>query len=492
MKRQKNSKVKIDDNALIAEQLKRFTPLLSSSEHQELLEILDKPLLPAIRLNPLKTSGSIEYALSNNYGWTLQPIPYCPQGFRVQSNTGPSISETVEYRNGCYYIQEASSMLPVELFSLTESPALLTLDLAASPGGKTTHLASRMNDTGLILANDSSQGRLQALKIVLQQWGATNAAITRFPGESYGLWFPETFDRVLIDAPCSMQGLRTTDSHPPRPVTVKETQHLSKRQIDILASAIAATKIGGEIVYSTCTLAPEENEEVVASILSRYRDLVVLEDAQRILPIPAPGVSSMIGIDLQRTIRFWPHRYDTAGFFACIFRKTGSLDLRTKDPPSHSMEKAGFFELTSAKEYEFCLKFENTFGYPMQSYIQDNDRVLIQRDDKVFIFPHLLLNHFPNLPVQYAGLQVCTINAEGITPTFEWASRFGGKCQNSLIRLTDVDLFEWQKGIDISYADQMINRKTDIFFVQDKEGRFRGRGKVIQGTLKNLDYNRYT
>ncbi len=104
-------------------------------------------------------------------------------------------------------------MLPVELFDMESDEEGLALDLAASPGGKTTHMISRMRDKGLVLANDSSQGRIQALKVVLQHWGGTNAAVTRFPGEQFGAWFPNTFDRVLIDAPCSMQGLRTAESH---------------------------------------------------------------------------------------------------------------------------------------------------------------------------------------------------------------------------------------------------------------------------------------
>lgn len=491
MKRQKNSKIRIDDNTLIAGQLERFASLLNVSEYEALLESIHKPLLPAIRINPLKSGDSIAGELSTNYGWTLLPIPYCSQGFRVKTNSGLSLSETVEYKNGCYYIQEASSMLPVELFSLTEATTSLTLDLAASPGGKTTHLVSRMEDSGLILANDSSQGRLQALKIVLQQWGATNTAVTRFPGETFGSWFPDLFDRVLIDAPCSMQGLRTTESHPPRPVTAKETRRLAKQQVDLLTSAIAATKIGGEIVYSTCTLAPDENEEVVASILSRLKDQVILEDAQRILPIPAPGIASTNDIDMQRAIRFWPHRYDTAGFFACIFKKIGSTGVNPKDAPSHSMEKAGFIELNSSEENDFCLKLESEYGYPMQSYLNDHNRALIQRDDKIFIFPRLLLDHFPNLPVQYAGLQVCTINADDISPTFEWVSRFGQQCQNSLTRLNEKELAEWQKGLDIPFDHCWINKKANIHIVLDEDGRFRGRGKLIQGILKNLDYHRY-
>ena len=102
-------------------------------------------------------------------------------------------------------------MMPVELFNFDDVKNPLILDMAASPGGKTTHLVSRSADQGLVIANDSSRDRITALRLVMQSWGAVNIAATQYPGEKYGAWFPETFDRVLLDAPCSMQGLRDTE-----------------------------------------------------------------------------------------------------------------------------------------------------------------------------------------------------------------------------------------------------------------------------------------
>ena len=386
-------------------------------------------------------------------------------------------------------------MLPVELFSLEKPDNLLTLDLAASPGGKTTHLVGKMKDRGLILANDSSQGRIQALKIVLQHWSAENTAITRFPGESYGQWFPETFDRVLIDAPCSMQGLRTAESHPPRPVTTSETRHLASRQVALLTSALQAARIGGEVVYSTCTLAPEEDEEVVETILEKFGNAITLEDAQRILPIPAPGISTnklqFDQIIANRTIRFWPHRYDTAGFFACLFTKTGSIEVYRKDPPAHSMEKAGFFEITEKEQANLSQKFEEVYGFPLQLYLIENKRTLIKRDDKVFIFPKLLLERFSALPVQSAGLQLCTLGVDGISPTFDWITRFGHQCRIAQITLNAGESMEWEKGNDIAISNKSDSGKPPIWVVQDEQGNIRGRGKINQGVLKNLDYKRY-
>jgi 16S rRNA (cytosine1407-C5)-methyltransferase len=490
-RKKKNLKAKISEQELISDQLERFRSLLLPGEFDKLVKIIDQPITPSLRINPLKATPSAANDLSEKYGWEISQIPFCSSGFRVMTNEGPSLSETIEYKNGWYYIQEASSMLPVELFSISNAEDMLTLDLAASPGGKTTHLVSRMDDQGLILANDSSQGRIQALKIVLQNWGAENSAITRFPGESFGQWFPETFDRVLIDAPCSMQGLRTTETHPPRPVTTSETRHLAQRQAGLLASAIQAAQIGGEVVYSTCTLAREEDEEVIATILSRYGSAIQLENAQTILPIPAPGVSLCESSkDMERTIRLWPHRYDTAGFFACKFKKIRSIEIENTPPPSHSMEKAGFFELSSREKTDFSSHFEDQFGFPMEKYLDKNRRTLIRRDNKVFVFPGLLLERFGSLPVQSAGLQVCTIENEVILPTFEWVTRFGLQCELGKKTLTSFETNEWLKGKDLPSPEQP-GKSTSIYFVLNQEGQILGRGKKVQQILKNLDYRRY-
>ncbi|HZW03188.1 MAG TPA: hypothetical protein VFF68_04635, partial [Anaerolineaceae bacterium] len=272
--------------------LERYRPLLPPAEFAVLLEELERPLYPALRVNPLKANADnhIE-AWAQRYDWETRPVPYCPSGYWVVRSPEP-ISQTIEHRLGFYYIQDAASMLPAELFDLDGLDDPLVLDMAASPGGKTTHLVSRLGDRGLVLANDSSADRITALRIVLQNYGAINAAAARFPGEKYGAWYPETFDRVLLDAPCSMQGLKTTESHPMRPITEREQESLARRQARLLESAFQAVKTGGQVVYSTCTLAPEENEAVLESLLRAYPGAAQIDDLSDRLPAPAPALAA--------------------------------------------------------------------------------------------------------------------------------------------------------------------------------------------------------
>ena len=202
-------------HTMLEESLLRLSQILSESERCEILAFQDRPLPTGIRLNPLKVMPQEAIAdLAQRYGWGVSPVPFCAQAWAIdKADTSPG--NTLEHRMGQYYLQDVASMVPGSLFDFEQaSDSPLVLDLAASPGGKTTHLISRSQDRGLIIANDASQGRIPALRAVLASWGGINQIITRYPGESFGAWYPETFDIVLLDAPCSMENLRPTPAHP--------------------------------------------------------------------------------------------------------------------------------------------------------------------------------------------------------------------------------------------------------------------------------------
>ena len=491
MKRKKKSaSTTTTSQDLKVSQLEGFKSLLSDAEYAALKEEIEKPLPPAIRLNPLKTAQGFADALASRYGWTLSPIPFCSEGYRVDTHDGMAVSATLEHKTGQYYIQEAASMLPVALFTMAGDADDLTLDLAASPGGKTTHLVARQNDRGLVMANDSSQGRIQALKVVLQHWGATNSVVTRFPGEKFGAWFTNVFDRALIDAPCSMQGLRTAESHDERPVTDKESRLLSQRQAALLGSALAAVRIGGQVVYSTCTLMPGEDEGVVETVLEKFRGSVELLDAGKILPVPAPGVQIVNGVeyrqDMKRVVRLWPHRYQTAGFFACLLQKTGEMVGKPAEPPSHSMENAGFVEVSSLETTRFAGEFKSWSGFDLPAYLEMERRVLVRRDQRIFLFPRLLLERFGSLPVQSAGMLMGEWEGDDFIPSHEWVLRFGSQCENIILKLDEGAFTDFCKGDDLFGVEDNADSTSPLRVVMDESCRVAGRGKLAAGQLKNL------
>lgn len=489
-RKQKQSQLKIDPQQYLQESLRRFEPLLSTEEYGLLLEEVKKPLQPTIRLNPLKTGSSTPLQMQERYHWQVSGLPFCPEGYKVDDAGGTPVSQTAEHRLGHYYIQEAASMVPVELFDFDPTNPGLTLDLAASPGGKTTHLIARGLDRGLVLANDSSAGRIPALRVVLQNWGSANAAICQFPGEKLGAWFAETFDRALIDAPCSMQGLRTSESHSTRPVTEKESLSLSKRQTALLISALQAVKVSGQVVYSTCTLLPEEDEGVVDAVLRKFGKKVRILNVATKLPVSAPGLrrngASEYLPDVENSLRLWPHRLGTAGFFACLLEKTDSLDLPVQSASARPLERAGFTYLPQHSAARIAGQLSQDYGYDLMATLNEYGLTLMQRFEKVIAMPERLLNHFGELPLEYAGLLLGEIAEGELTLSHEWVSRFGSKFKAGKVILSEEQTESWLRGEDCFDSLAVVGEKGKVWVVCRPDGLILGRGKVLKDRLKNL------
>jgi 16S rRNA (cytosine1407-C5)-methyltransferase len=468
--------------------LARFQPLLSAEDFALLLAELERPLYPALRANPLKCDSQTDPDVwAARYGWQLEQVPFCPAGRRVIQAETP-ISATPEHRLGSYYIQDAASMLPAELFDFSREPAPLVLDLAASPGGKTTHMAARTGDRGLVIANDSSADRITALRIVLSTWGSINNAVTHFPGEKFGAWFPETFDYVLLDAPCSMQGIRTTDTHPMRAITGHEISSLAARQARLLASAFQALRPGGQVVYSTCTLTPEEDEGVLDALLRQFPGAAQIEDLRRKLAMPAPALAGAEGRLFDPAVRgaarLWPHRYGTSGFFAALITKTASVAGPTLEPPARPLDRTGFEPLSALETRGVVSFFRDAYGFDFNGTMETQDLSLWRRGTRLFAFPNAYLGRFASLPVQSLGLPLGEESPDGFQIAHEWATRFGRHFTNSTITLDAEQAAAWLRGEDLSLSG--THPDGAVLVVRDAYNRNLARGKVQAGRLKNL------
>jgi 16S rRNA (cytosine1407-C5)-methyltransferase len=469
--------------------LERYAGLLPAEDFAILLEELKQPLVSAIRLNSLKTSKEDLEDCINRYGWELEAVPFCNQGYRVlHAETPPS--QTIEHRLGDFYIQDAASMLPAELFDISSSQEPLILDLAASPGGKTTHLVDRVMDRGVVIANDSSQERLTALRIVLQTWSTASCAITCFPGERFGSWFPETFDAVLLDAPCSMDGLRATEAHPLRPITIKERAGLARRQVNLLRSAIQAAKSGGQVVYSTCTLAPEENEGVLDSLLKEHPGTFEIQEIHSRLSRPAPGLeqdeNSRFDAQVKYAARLWPHIFHTAGFFAAKIIKLGELPVKKLDPPARSISHTGFTPLETQSRKKVNAWIRDDYGFELNTWLEKQKLALWQHGSKVLALPGFFIRDFSELPVRYLGLVIGEISGSGFEPSHDFASRFGRSFINGYITLQEEMLPTWLQGVDIHPFQTKESLIGKIIVIRDARGRHLGCGRVQKDRIKNL------
>jgi len=484
-----------------ADPLLPYLGLLDPAEIGELREAIARPILQALRVNPLKAPlGGAENSDSPpaaqaaadwaaRYGWELAPVSFCPTGWQIlSSRIRPS--QTIEYKLGFYYLQDAASMLPAELFDFEPGAAPLVLDLAAAPGGKTTHLLGRTGDHGLVLANDASLARLPALRGVLQDWGATAQAVSGFPGEKFGAWFPNTFDAVLLDAPCSMDNLHPDPRTHKRAVSPAEHQALAARQLRLLESAVQACKEGGQVVYSTCTLAPEEDEGVLDAFLRRYPGAIRVEDISDRLAPPAPALSragpQTFLPQVTGAARLWPHRSGTAGFFAARLTRTGPLPVHALPAPNRPLAAAGFAPRGSGRQAAFCRAFEDRYGFDLAGLLANYDLEMWQRESAVYLFPTAFLRRFAGLPVSSLGLRLGEDTLDGFTLSHETAARFGQHFTRGRVELPADLVPAWLAGSDLPGLAPPPGQTGGVVVVSDLFERNLGRGRWLADRLKNL------
>lgn len=274
---------------LPAQFIERLERLLPPDQLETVIATFASRRPTTLRVNTLKaTSEEIEQSLIE-LGLSATKVPFITNAYILEGvafETLGILMKSELYAQGKVYVQNLSSMIPPLL--LDPSPNEKVLDITAAPGSKTTQMAVMMNNTGEIIANDLSRIRLYKLQANIKRQGASNITITQIPGQILWKEYPNRFDKALVDVPCSLEGTIQCDN--PKSYeqwSVEKIAILSQKQKFLLRSAIAATKVGGIIVYSTCTMSPEENEEVISWILEKEAGNVEL------VPIELPGIETM-------------------------------------------------------------------------------------------------------------------------------------------------------------------------------------------------------
>ncbi|HEX7022282.1 MAG TPA: RsmF rRNA methyltransferase first C-terminal domain-containing protein [Trueperaceae bacterium] len=303
---------------------------LLGAEADAFFAALDKPPATGLRVNTLKLTANEFQAL---VPWELEPVPWCPAGFLVHGDARPGLHPY--HAAGLYYLQEPSAMLVAE--TLAAQPGERVLDLAAAPGGKATHAASLMQDSGLLVANEVHQGRARALTENLARWGARNTMIAVEEVARLAKTWGAVFDRVLLDAPCSGEGMFRKSEDALRAWSAANVLGCARRQAGLLDDAAALLRPGGLLAYSTCTFAPEEDEGVVAGFLGSHEDFELVPAA---LPGTSPGRpewSRPSGSDLAGTLRLWPHLSPGEGHFVALLRRTAGQEGRLRNASFRSV-----------------------------------------------------------------------------------------------------------------------------------------------------------
>ena len=248
-----------------------------------------------------------------------QSVPWCSDGFALPESDA-SLGQTLEHAMGAYYVQAKAPMLAVEV--LAPQPGERVLDLCAAPGGKATQIAARMQNSGLLLANELQRKRMPALVGNLERCGVANHVLTQAPGTMLARYFPNFFDRILVDAPCSGDGIVRKDQSMLTYWSPQDAQRLAQQQKGLLRAAYAMLRPGGTLVYSTCSLSLEENEEVLLGLLHRYREDVAILPIPEFEGTPLPdALAAQFPTEFARCVRVWPHHHDTEGAFVARLSK---------------------------------------------------------------------------------------------------------------------------------------------------------------------------
>lgn len=281
----------------------------------EKFEPADITIKKSLRVNTLKIDEKALIERLQNQNIQLKKIDFLEHGYYYEAPF--SMGATPEFLFGYYYLQEAASQIPVQVLAPDEND--LVLDMAASPGSKTTQISQYMKNKGKIIALDNSYPRLFALRTNLERMGVKNVIIYKKDAR-FALDFGLEFDKILLDAPCS--GNYCIEENYFEQKTIDGVKERSRLQKELLKAAVKVLKVNGVLVYSTCSLEPEENEMNIDWLLKKY-DNIRLEDTG--LTIGDPGLTEVFGEKLNHEIkkcrRFWPHKTGTEGFFVAKIKK---------------------------------------------------------------------------------------------------------------------------------------------------------------------------
>ena len=273
-------------------------------EYEQFLASLERPRAVALRFNPLKGESPVLPFVGEN-------VPWEPNGFYYDPQSRPGLH--VFHEAGVYYLQEASAMAPVAL--LDPKPGERICDLCAAPGGKTTQIAGRMMGEGFLLCNEWSPKRSKILSRNMERMAVANALVTNEDTARLAARFPEGFDKVLIDAPCSGEGMFRKEEAAITDWSQETVEMCARRQAEILDNGAKMVRPGGRLVYSTCTFAPEEDELAVAAFLESHPDFEPeIIAAPWFVPVENGGH------------RMWPHKLLGEGHFAAVLRKKGEAE----------------------------------------------------------------------------------------------------------------------------------------------------------------------
>lgn len=391
-------------------------------EYGEFEDSFSLPKKQALRFNLCKTD---DLSVRSQMPFTLTPVPWEASGFFYEEGERPG--KSVFHEAGVYYIQEPSAMAPAACLDV--KPGDFVLDLCAAPGGKSTQIASYLKQEGLLISNEIHPARAKILSENIERMGLSNCIVTNESSGSLAKKFPAYFDKIMVDAPCSGEGMFRKNENAADEWSLENVKLCADRQDEILSNAALMLRAGGRIVYSTCTFAPLENEGSIARFLESHPDFHVvsvskhssfsdgnpdwigkilnesgLPDISRSNDETA-SYSGDIRKEISHTIRLWPHKTNGEGHFVAVLERDG-----IKDESSHPNCRDGVIRGVSEKNCKELISFiENETTFSLNG-------TLVPFGDRIFLLPDYAPS-IAGLKVLRPGLHLGTVLKNRFEPS---------------------------------------------------------------------------
>lgn len=491
--------------------------VLLGEEYEAFLKTYEDPRRYGLRVNTLKISTEEFERISP---FALEPLPWIPVGYRYEKGrtekaalykseaeliSVPDADRTAEsdpdtsqvpdpsrhpfYYAGLYYLQEPSAMTPASV--LPVEPGDYVLDLCAAPGGKATALAAKLGGRGLLVANDISASRAKALLKNLEVFGVKNSFVTNAVPARLAEQFGVYFDKILVDAPCSGEGMFRKDIANARAWSLEKVRDCARIQKDIVRQAVSMLCPGGMMLYSTCTFAPEEDEQVIAYLLrecpemelceipwqegfSHGRPELVCEDWENSV-VRSETEESDLDV-LRRCVRIFPHKMDGEGHFLALLRK------REDAPAAGKCFRDGGCGTGKGPSKADWKILDEFFRDVTMDYRRDQVEV---RKDQVYLVPERP-RQVQGIPFLRNGLYLGEIRKDRFEPSQSFAMALKSSEYASVLDFTwqDERVYRYLRGETIEVDDKRPARSKGWQLVC-VNGYPLGWGKLVNGTLKN-------
>lgn len=434
---------------------------LLGDEYDAYLESFQQQRLAGLRLNTMRLECDPPEWI-RKLPWPVKPVPWTSNGFYYDETVRPS--KDSYYFAGLYYLQEPSAMAPAAVLPI--EPGHRVLDLCAAPGGKSTELGARLCGQGVLVSNDISASRAKALLKNLELWGIDNLYVTSEEPGHLAQVFPGFFDRILVDAPCSGEGMFRKDPEMIKSWKSRGPEAYVPIQREILTHAVQMLAPDGYLLYSTCTFDVSENEEQIRWLLEEVpkQDLELVN-----LPLPA-GASS--GIGLEGCLRLFPHKVSGEGHFLALLHKKGKGQPHWSTP--NGLGEPGISGPNRKVAEEFLSHTSRTF---------DVSR-LYQKNESIYYLPQEL-GIVPGIRYLRTGLWLGDIKRGRFEPSQALAMTLSMDTFDSVVSFTHEDerVIRYLKGETLQLAPQ--EEPASGWCLVCVDGYPLGFAKSVQGRLKN-------